>query len=184
MTYIKHTRDIFDFVFSFAGVFTVDSLVVPALSRFVENVFVYDMNAWTALERSFGEDKHALNSSPVMLSFAQYRTLPDNTRQRIVDTRLLAYSNFKDARPWGLDIYQCCCGARAHDMVFHADGKQFFGRKWLKTKMKTTCMRCGQMRKQIETPSWVHLCDAENLGRVWYQWPLSLPQLMDIGITR
>ncbi|KAG1837839.1 hypothetical protein DFJ58DRAFT_668657, partial [Suillus subalutaceus] len=178
--------NIFDFVFSFAGVSTVDALVVPALSRFVENVFVYNMGIWAALERSFGEDRHALNSSPVMLSFAEFQPFKNDTRKRVVDTRVLAYSNFKDARPWGLDIYRCSnkrCGAHAHDMIFHADGKQFYGKKWLKTQMKTTCMKCGVVNKKLDTPSWVYLCDAENLGRVWYRWPLNLTQQMDIGIT-
>ncbi|KAG1760558.1 hypothetical protein EV702DRAFT_985501, partial [Suillus placidus] len=148
MAYMSYARDIFDFIFCFAGVSTVDSLVVPALSRFVENVFVYNMGIWAALERSFGEDKHALNSTPVMLSFAEFQNLPDNTRQRVVDTR------------------------------------QFFGTKWLQTKMKTTCMECKQTRRKIATPSWIHACGTENIGRCWYQWPLTLTQRMDIGITQ
>ncbi|KAG1790116.1 uncharacterized protein HD556DRAFT_1242910, partial [Suillus plorans] len=178
--------DIFDFVFSFAGVSTVDPLVVPALSRFVENVFVYDMGLWAALERSFGEDKHALNTTPVMLSFAEYRKGPDNTRDRVVHTRVLAYSNFKDARPWGFDIYRCSnptCGARAHDMIFHADGKQYYGNKWMQTKMKTTCMKCNQTRRKIATPPWINSCSIENMGRCWYTWPLTLAQRIDLGIT-
>ncbi|KAG1860970.1 hypothetical protein F4604DRAFT_1684242, partial [Suillus subluteus] len=167
---------------------TVDFLVVPALSRFVENVFVYDMGIWAALEASFGQDKRALNSTPVMLSYAEYREVDDkhNTRERVVNTRLLAYSNFKDARPWGLDIYQCSnhsCRTRAHNMVFHADGKQFYGRKWLQTSMKTMCLKCGEKRKGIPAPTWIHQCDGENLGRVWYNWPLSISQRMEIGIT-
>ncbi|KAG1720421.1 uncharacterized protein EDB91DRAFT_1064873 [Suillus paluster] len=178
--------DIFDFVLSFAGVYTVDSLVVPALGRFVENVYIYDMDPWTALVQSFGEDKHALNSTPVMLSFAQFRTLPNNTQQRVVDTRVLAYSNFPDARPWGLDMYRCsnkCCGALAHDMTFYPDGKQWYGKRWLDTEMKTTCMKCKQTQRKLSAPSWVYACPGENLGRVWYRWPLSLAQRMDIGIT-
>ncbi|KAG2335961.1 hypothetical protein BDR05DRAFT_897417 [Suillus weaverae] len=179
--------DIFDFIFCFAGVSTVDSLVVPALNRFVENVFVYNLGIWAALERSFGEDKHALNSSPVMLSFAEFQNLPNNTRKRVVDTRVMAYSNFKDGRPWGLDIYRCSnkdCRAHAHNMIFHPDGKQFFGGKWLQTKMKTTCMECKETRRKIATPSWIHPCDIENIGRCWYQWPLTLAQRTDIGITQ
>jgi hypothetical protein len=184
--YMYCDRDIFDFVFAFAGVSTVDSIVVPALSRFVENVFVYDMGLWAALERSFGEDKHALNTTPVMLSFAEYRKRPDNTRDRVVHTRVLAYSNFKDARPWGFDIYRCSnptCGARAHDMIFHADGKQYYGNKWIQTKMKTTCMKCNQTRRKIATPPWINSCSIENMGRCWYTWPLTLAQRMDLGIT-
>ncbi|KAG1761766.1 hypothetical protein EV702DRAFT_1206974, partial [Suillus placidus] len=178
--------DIFDFVFCFAGVSTVDSIVVPALSRFVENVFVYDMGLWAALERSFGEDKHALNTTPVMLSFAEFSKRPDDTRDRVVNTRVLAYSNFKDARPWGFDIYRCSnptCGAHAHDMIFHADGRQYYGIRWLEAKMKTTCMKCQQTRRKIAAPSWIHSCRAENIGRCWYQWPLTLAQRMDLGIT-
>jgi hypothetical protein len=182
------TRNVFDFVFTFAGVYTVDSLVVPALSRFVENVYVYDIGIWDALQRSFGEDRRALNSTPVMLSFAEYRTSPDSpdTRHRVVSTRVLAYANFKDARPWGLDMYQCfnpACRASAHNMIFHADGKQFYGRKWLETRMKTRCLLCGHMRKGIAAPSWVHQCDGDNYSRVWYDWPLSMSQRMEIGIT-
>lgn len=184
---IEYPRDIFDFVFCFAGVSTVDALVVPSLSRFVENVFVYDMNPWEALEQSFGEDRRSLNSSPVMLSFATYKTLPDNKRERVVETRVLAYSNIKDARPWGFDIYQCGnvkCGARAHDMLFHPDGKQFYGASWLETKLKSTCMKCKETRRKIPSPSWVHACGAENIGRCWYRWPLTHAQRMEIGINR
>jgi hypothetical protein len=179
-------RNIFDFVFSFAGVSTIDLIVVPALDRFVENVFVYNMNVWDALERSFGEDKRALNSSPILLCFAEYTTLADNTRQRVVHSRVLAYSNFRDGRPWGLDIYRCAkstCGANAHDMTFHPDGKQGYGKKWLKMKMKTKCMKCGDMRRKVSTPSWVHMCGGDNVFRVWYEWPLTLAQRMEIGIT-
>lgn len=166
----------------------MDSLVVPTLSRFVENVYVYDMGIWEALIGSFGEDKRALNSSPVMLSYAEYRasTSSPDTRERVVDTRVLAYSNFKDARPWGLDIYRCsnpACCAPAHNMLFHADGKQFLGKRWLETLMKTRCLSCGVTRKGIAVPSWIKQCDGDNLARVWYQWPLSNSQRLDIGIT-
>jgi hypothetical protein len=188
VTKYGHTRNIFDFVFSFAGVSTLDSLVVPALSRFVENVFVYDMGIWAALQASFGEDKRALNTTSIMLSYAEYRKVNDKpyTRERIVDTRVLAYSNFKDARPWGLDIYQCSnpdCRTRAHNLVFHADGRQFYGRKWLQTSMKTKCLLCGDLRRNIRAPSWINECDGDNLFRVWYHWPLSNSQQVDIGIT-
>jgi hypothetical protein len=179
-------RNIFDFVFSFAGVSTIDLIVVPALNRFIENVFVYNMNPWNALQRSFGEDKRALNSSPIMLCYAEYVTLADNTRRRVVHSRVLAYSNFKDGRPWGLDIYRCAnsqCGAAAHDMTFHPDGKQGYGQKWLRTKMKTNCLKCGAMRRKVSTPSWINMSDCDNTSRVWYEWPLTLAQRMEIGIT-
>jgi hypothetical protein len=174
-------------VFSFAGVSTVDSLVVPALNRFVENVFAYDMGTWDALQASFGEDRRALNITPVMLSYAEYRNVKDkpDTRERVVDTRVLAFSNFRDARPWGLDIYQCpnpACGTRAHNIIFHADGKQHYGRRWIQTLMKTRCLSCGDARKGIRAPSWVHQCDGDNLARVWYNWPLTISQRMEIGI--
>ncbi|KAG2128359.1 uncharacterized protein EDB93DRAFT_1096033 [Suillus bovinus] len=175
--------DIFDFVLSFAGVSTIDTLVVPAINRFIENVFVYDMKFWTALEQSFGEDRHALNSSPVMLSFAETHIDTENKRQRVVDTRVLAYSNFKDGRPWGLDVYRCSCGATAHNMIFHPDGKQLHGKQWILTKMKYECLQCGTIRRHIPCPTWIKKADTGNFGRVSYQWPLSLSQRQDIGIT-
>lgn len=189
MTNEQFNRNIFDFVFTFAGVYTVDSLVVPALSRFVENVYVYDMEIWDALQRSFGEDRRALNSSPVMLSFAEYHTSPNrpDARDRVVSTRVLAYANFKDARPWGLDMYQCFnphCRASAHNMIFHADGRQFYGKKWLETRMRTKCLACGDMRRGIEAPSWVNQCGGDNNARVWFFWPLTMSQRMEIGITQ
>ncbi|KAG2046771.1 hypothetical protein BDR06DRAFT_898602, partial [Suillus hirtellus] len=177
------SSDIFDFVLSFAGVSTIDTLVVPAINRFVENVFVYDMKFWTALEQSFGEDRHALNSSPVMLSFAETKIGTENERQRVVDTRILAYSNFKDGRPWGLDIYRCSCGAPSYNMIFHPDGKQLYGKQWINTKMKYECFQCHSVRRNISCPSWIRRADTENYGRVSYQWPLSLSQRQDIGIT-
>ncbi|KAG0695432.1 hypothetical protein DFH29DRAFT_773280, partial [Suillus ampliporus] len=62
--------DIFDFVLTFVGASTIDLVIVPALNQFIENVYIYDMRIWDALEESFGEDRHALNQSPVLLSFA------------------------------------------------------------------------------------------------------------------
>jgi hypothetical protein len=186
VAHVEVVRNIFDFVFSFAGVSTVDLIIVPALNRFVENVFVYNMTPWDALLRSFGEDTHALNSSPILLSFAEYKTLGDNSRQRIVHTRVLAYSNFRDGRPWGLDIYRCSnpsCDASAHNMTFHPDGKQGYGKQWLRTRVKTRCLKCRDFRRKVSTPSWVHMCDGDTLSRVWYEWPLSLAQRMEIGLT-
>lgn len=158
--------------------------MTPALTRFVENVFVYDMEIWKALEQSFGEDRHALNSAPVMLSFAMFERQPDGTRRRIVHTRVLALSNLRDARPWGLHIYQChSCRAHAHNMIFHPDGHQFVGAKWLQTKIKYECLVCGASRRSISTPPWVHKSGEENFGRVWYAWPLSLDELKEIGVV-
>ena len=172
----------FDFVFTFAGVSTLHTVVAPALNRFIENVYVYDMKVWDALQQSFGEDRHALNSVPVMVSFADITTGINNTRQRVVDTRVLAYNNLQDGRPWGFDIYRCPgCEGPAYNIIFHCDGKQFYGRKWLQTKMKLTCLSCGFTRRGIACPEWVNLAGGENYGRVWYRWPLSLAQRQEIG---
>jgi hypothetical protein len=185
---LSHTQaisDIFDFVLTFSGVSTMDPVVVPALNRFIENVYVYDLQIWNALEESFGEDRHALNQSPVFLSFAEIKTNGDNVRQRIVHNRVLAYSNLKDGRPWGLDIYRCSnagCNAPAYNMIFHPHGKQYYGSQWLQTKMKYECLQCGVVNKSIPCPPWIHAGRSQNFGRVWYEWPLSAEQKRDIGI--
>jgi len=179
---MRYVRDVFDFVFTFAGVSTLPSLVVPALTRFVENVFIYDMRIWEALQQSFGEDRHALNSAPVMLSFAEIDRGPNNTSSRVVDTRVLAYSNLKDGRPWGLDIYRCpSCGGPAYNMIFHPDGHHYLGNKWIDTKFKYKCMKCGAIGRKISSPSWIYAAGSQNYGRVWYKWPLTHSQLREIG---
>jgi hypothetical protein len=163
----------------------MDTVVVPALTRFVENVYVYDMKIWSALEQSFGEDRHALNQSPVMLAFADIRIGPGNMRERVVDCRVLAYSNLKDGRPWGLDMFRCFnvqCNAPSYNMVFHPSGRQFYGKHWCDTKLKYTCLQCRTTRKGISCPAWIHPADAQNYGRVWYRWPLTAQQQRDIGI--
>lgn len=163
----------------------MDPVVVPALNRFIENVYVYDLQIWDALEESFGEDRHALNQSPVFLSFAEMKTNGDKVRQRIVHTRVLAYSNLKDGRPWGLDIYRCLnagCNAPAYNMIFHPHGKQYYGKQWLQTKIKYECLQCGIVHKAIQCPPWIHAGRSQNFGRVWYEWPLSAEQKRDIGI--
>ncbi|KAG1719708.1 uncharacterized protein EDB91DRAFT_1065368, partial [Suillus paluster] len=178
-------RDLFDFVLTFAGVSTLDSVVVPALNRFIENVYVYDMKIWDALEESFGEDRHALNQSPVMLSFADIQVGADKVPYRVVDTRVLAYSNLKDGRPWGLDIYRCwneTCQAPAYNMIFHPHGKQRFGMQWVQTKMRYQCLQCKMEQRSIPCPTWIHAARSQNFGRVWYQWPLSTKQKREIGI--
>ncbi|KAG2741702.1 hypothetical protein P692DRAFT_20840352 [Suillus brevipes Sb2] len=177
--------DIFDFVLAFAGVYTLDTIVVPALTRFVENVYVYDMKIWEALEQSFGEDRHALNQSPVMLSFADICVGPNNTRERVVDTRVLAYSNLKDGRPWGLDSFRCFnaqCNAPSFNIIFHPCGKQYYGKHWLETKVKYTCLQCRMIKKAIPCPKWIYPARSQNYGRVWYRWPLTAEQLCEIGV--
>ncbi|KAG1886467.1 hypothetical protein F4604DRAFT_1571705, partial [Suillus subluteus] len=177
--------DIFDFVLTFAGVSTMDPVVVPALNRFIENVYIYDLKIWDALEESFGEDRHALNQSPVFLSFADMNTDENKVRRRVVNTRVLAYSNLKDGRPWGLDIYRCGnvkCQAPAYNMIFHPHGKQYYGKYWLQTKMRYSCLECGIMQRAIVCPSWIHAARSQNYGRVWYEWPLSAEQKRDIGV--
>jgi hypothetical protein len=178
--------DIFDFVLAFAGVYTLDTVVVPALTRFVENVFVYDMKIWDALESSFGEDRHALNQSPVMLSYADFREGPNNTRERVIDTRVLAYSNLKDGRPWGLDMFRCFnreCQAPSYNMIFHPHGKQYYGKQWVETKLRYVCLECKTTQKAIPCPTWIHGAKSQNYGRVWYPWPLTVAQQRDIGIV-
>ena len=54
---------------------------------------MHGMKVWDALQQSFGEDRRAPNSVPVMFSFADITTRMDNTRQRVVDIRVLAYKN-------------------------------------------------------------------------------------------
>ncbi|KAG2045547.1 hypothetical protein BDR06DRAFT_900559 [Suillus hirtellus] len=177
--------DLFDFVLTFAGVSTMDSVVVPALNRFIENVYVYDMKIWDALEESFGEDRHALNQSPVFLSFSAIETDKNNVRRRVVETRVLAYSNLSDGRPWGLDIYRCLnatCRAPAYNMCFHPHGKRFYGKRWLETKIRYLCFECQTTHKNIPCPTWIHPARSQNFGRVWYQWPLSTEQKREIGI--
>jgi hypothetical protein len=177
--------DIFDFVLTFAGVYTMDTIVVPALSRFVENVYVYDMKLWEALEQSFAEDLHSLNQAPVMLVFADIRVGPNNTRERVVDSRVLAYSNLQDGRPWGLDVFRCLnqeCSAPAFNIIFHPSGTQYYGRHWLETNIQYTCLKCRMNRKNIPCPKWIYPARSQNYGRVWYRWPLTADQLRDIGV--
>ncbi|KAG1724836.1 hypothetical protein EDD22DRAFT_789835, partial [Suillus occidentalis] len=178
-------RDVFDFVLTFAGVSTLDSVVVPALNRFIENVYVFDMQIWQALEESFGEDRHALNQSPVFLAFSKIHIGSDNVPHRVVEARLLAYSNLDDGRPWGLDIYRCLnaeCQAPAYNIIFHPDGKQWFGQNWLKTKVKYHCLKCHTKQRHISCPDWIHPAKTQNFGRVWYPWPLTEAQQREIGI--
>ncbi|KAG2090479.1 uncharacterized protein F5147DRAFT_780287 [Suillus discolor] len=98
-------RDIFDFMLAFTGISTMDAVVVPALNRSIENVYIYNIKIWDALEESFWEDRHTLNHLPVVLSFADIQNDINKKRTRVVDTRVLAFSNLKDGRPWGLDIF-------------------------------------------------------------------------------
>lgn len=183
---VTQCSDLFDFVLTFAGISTIDTIVVPALNRFIENVYVFDMAIWDALEESFGEDRHALNQSPVFISFATIKIGSKGERYRVVDSRVLAYSNLRDGRPWGLDIYRCWnvqCQAPAYNMLFHPHGKQFFGSRWVETKLKYTCLQCNMVQKAIPCPTWVNGACSQNYGRVWYQWPLTESQRRDIGIV-
>ncbi|KAG2057311.1 hypothetical protein BDR06DRAFT_878201 [Suillus hirtellus] len=179
--------EIFDFVLTFAGISTIDTIVVPALNRFIENVYIYDMEIWDAMEESFGEDRHILNQSLVFISFATIQSGPHGERKCTVNMRLLAYNIFKDGQPWGLNIYRCWnvqCQAPAYNMIFHTHGKQYYGRQWVETKVRYTCLQCHMTQKGIPCPSWVHAARSQNYGRVWYQWPLSVAQRREIGIIQ
>ncbi|KAG1837429.1 hypothetical protein C8R48DRAFT_622843 [Suillus tomentosus] len=173
--------NIFDFVLVFSGVSTIDNLVIHALNRFVENVFVYHMKPWDALLQSFGEDRHAIDASPVVLCFAELAEGPSH--QRVVECRMLALSSFADARPWGLDMYRCPqCAGPSQNIQFNACGRKFYGSKWLQTKMKIHCRQCKTSKVDIAAPTWVHSCHTDNLFRVWYHWPLTNSQLSEIGV--
>lgn len=170
----------------FTGVSTLDSVIVPALSRFVENVYVYNMKFWRALEELFGEDRHALNQSPIFLAFTEHHVGSNNVPRCVVEARVLTYSNFKDGRPWGLDSYRCSnvmCQAPAGNILFHPHGKQWFGQQWLKTKVRIHCLKCNIKEKHILCPGWIHSAKMQNYRCVWYHWPLTTDQKRDIGIT-
>ncbi|KAG1813017.1 hypothetical protein EV424DRAFT_1326755, partial [Suillus variegatus] len=175
-------RNIFDFILVFSGVSTIDNLVIHALNRFVENIFVYHMQPWDALLQSFGEDRHALDASPIVLCFADI-IAEGTSYQRIVECRMMALSSFTDARPWGLDMY-CCpnCAGPSQNIQFNACGRKFHGSRWLETKMKICCRQCHTSIVDIPAPSWVYSCRTDNLYRVWYHWPLTNSQLSDIGV--
>ncbi|KAG1804132.1 uncharacterized protein BJ212DRAFT_1304431 [Suillus subaureus] len=90
---IKHLKclvemNIFDFVFCFAGVMTINALIISTLNCFIENVFMYDMGIWAVLQALFGQDKHALNNTLVMLLYTEYWAVKGkpNTREHIIKT--------------------------------------------------------------------------------------------------
>ncbi|KAG1813013.1 hypothetical protein EV424DRAFT_1326776, partial [Suillus variegatus] len=155
---------------------TIDSMVVPALHRFIENIFIYEMRPWEALERSFGEDRHALEASPVFLCFTDMRA-------KVTVSRMLAYSNFAESRPWGLDMY-CCehCGGPSQNIRFNACRQKSYGNKWLQMKMKYYCQQCKVSKQAIPAPDWVNSCRSDSMYRVWYDWPLTHEQLASIGV--
>ncbi|KAG2029761.1 hypothetical protein BDR03DRAFT_987540 [Suillus americanus] len=165
----------------------MDTIVAPALTRFIENVYIYNMKIWDALEQSFGEDLHALKQAPMMLAFANIHVGPNNSREHVVDSQVLVYSNLLDGRPWGLDIFRCLnakCGAPSYNIIFHHSGKQYYGNHWLKSKVRYTCLQCHITEKAIPTPTWIFLARSHNFGRVWYRWPLTAEQLRDIGVMQ
>ncbi|KAG0695509.1 hypothetical protein DFH29DRAFT_814100, partial [Suillus ampliporus] len=174
--------DIFDFVLAFSGTSMIDAIVVPALSRFIENVFVYGLKPWDALEHLFGEDHHALEASPIVLCFADV-TSTGSSHEHVVESHMLVYSSFANSRPWGLDMYSCHkCGGPSQNIKFNACRKKCYGNKWLQTKMKYICRQCKHSKNDIEALGWVHSCRADNMYCVWYNWPLTHQQLMDIGV--
>jgi hypothetical protein len=171
-----------DFVLVFSGVSTIDNLIIHALNRFVENIFVYSMKPWDALLQSFGEDRHALDATPVVLCFADVVT-DGASSLRNVECRMMALSSFADARPWGLDMY-CCpkCAGPSMNIQFNACGRKFYGSRWLDTKMKIHCRQCKFSKDGIAAPTWVKSCHTDALFRVWYNWPLSHSQLAEIHV--
>lgn len=178
----SYHRNIFDFVLVFSGVSTIDNLVIHALNRFVENVFVYNMGPWDALLQSFGEDRHALDASPVVLCFADHMQ-KGTIYNRVVECRMLVLSSFTDARPWGLDMY-CCpeCAGPSQNIHFNAFGRKYYGSRWLDTKMKIYCRQCKTSTVNISAPRWIYSCRTDSLYRVWYNWPLTNSQLSEIGV--
>ncbi|KAG1808898.1 uncharacterized protein BJ212DRAFT_1484752 [Suillus subaureus] len=165
-------NDIFDFVLTFAGIYIMDTIIAPALTWFIENVYIYDMKIWDALEQSFSEDLHALKQAPVMLAFANIYVDLNNTHECVVDSQVLMYSNLLDGGPWGLDIFCCLnakCGSPSYNIIFRHCSKQYYGRYWLKTNIRYTCLQCHITNKAITTPKWIFLAWSQNFGCIWYQ---------------
>lgn len=168
---------------AFGGYSTIDTVVAPALSRFVENTFVYQMSIWDAFLGSFGEDTHVLQSTPVVLIWAVRERGSDGKMERIVRSRMLALADLQNGRPWGLDLYRChSCQGSAQDISFKADGKQAPGRNWLQNAIQYSCFRCKHAARKLHCPAWVKPVVGLQY-RVCYPWPLSTTQLAEIGVT-
>ncbi|KAG2116858.1 hypothetical protein BD769DRAFT_1390945 [Suillus cothurnatus] len=97
---LKHLvkQDVFYFILTFAGMSTIDIIVVSALNHFIKNVYIFNIEIWNVMEKSFGEDRHALNQTPVFISFVMMQNGPQGKCQCIVDTRVFAYNNLKDGQ--------------------------------------------------------------------------------------
>ncbi|KAG2144307.1 hypothetical protein DEU56DRAFT_754357 [Suillus clintonianus] len=115
------------------------------------------------------EDRHTLNQLPIMILFADTFVGQNNVRQCIINSRVLAYSNLKNGRPWGLDTY-CCwketCQGPAYNIIFNRCGRQFYGSKWLQLNIKYTCLQGNHMQKNIVCPTWIHAAAVQNFGRL------------------
>lgn len=175
-------RSIFDFVLAFGGCSTVDSIVVPALVRFVENVYVYCMEPRTALLHSFGEDVHALDSTSVALIWAEYEVIEEGRhRRKQVNTKVFALAN-QLRRPWGIDFWQCHnCHRPMQYLRFNLCGKRYHGDQWIRNKVRYTCSACSHEERGIGCPEWIK--GVQGFKRlVEFPWPLTVAQASSLGI--
>lgn len=171
-----------DFVLAFGGQSTIDFLVVPALLRFVENIYVFRKDPWKALIDSFGENYSAIESTCVVLIWAEYDEVDGTRKHRHISAKVLALANSL-SRPWGIDLWMCAkCQARIQNLNFNTCGTHHHGRKWLCTKARYECNSCGHAVRGIECPSWVEGVYGRIPHLVSYPWPLSIQQLADVGV--
>ncbi|KAH7906563.1 hypothetical protein BJ138DRAFT_1162336 [Hygrophoropsis aurantiaca] len=158
-----------------AGQTTINTMVVVAMMRFAEYVFVRNMTPWDALLYAFVRDNLALESTSVALIF-QPPTQPGTPPT--TETRVLARSTH--TRLWGLDFYRCANPQCRKDMSQMQAQGQHKAPRWEANTYRLKCFACDHENRNIGIPSWVHPCPGEIQHRVWFNWPPTAEQLADI----
>ena len=181
--YCMLNRSMFDFVLAFGGSGTIGFLVAPALLRFVENIYIYCLDPWTSLLRSFGEDQTALDSTSVALIWAEYQLNGGVRTRRQVHAKVLALAN-PMRRPFGIDFWRChSCQQSMQYLKFNSQGKVYSGNEWTKTKMRYVCSSCGHEMRDMKCPEWIKGVGSGLNKRAEFPWPLTFAQLSELGIS-
>lgn len=180
--YSELNRSLFDFVLAFGGSGTIGFLVTPAFLRFVENVYIYCLDPWTSLLRSFGEDQTALDSTSVALIWAEYELVGGVRTRKQVHAKVLALAN-PMRRPFGIDFWQCHnCQQGMQYLKFNSQGKLHSGNEWTKTKARYVCSSCGHEKRDMRCPEWIKAVGSGLNKRAEFPWPLTFTQLSELGI--
>jgi hypothetical protein len=162
----KAFRGFFDFILGFTGTSVVPRIVMLAILRFLNMVYMHKEPLWGSFASTHTFlDHRILTHTPVVLIYHDTITGGVVSRQVIYST--------PQARPWGL-LPRCGDpGCRSLPGSFHING----GRHQKKNhpSFQVKCLECNWKSEWLARPSWINEIDDAKFF-FWNEYPLTEEQ--------